>query len=99
MKNNITYTTFQFIYLELHEDNKYIWNTNTAFNDKFLWKQIANMSNLLQRFKEVLLQKMTFKLRVERVTNLNQEKLRKTIGLAWVEIKGGNQQTESWVST
>jgi len=40
------------------------------------------MSNLLQRFKEVLLQKMTFKLRVERVTNLNQEKLRKTIGLA-----------------
>ena len=103
MKNNITYTTFQFIYLELHEDNKYIWNTNTAFNDrptdKFLWEQIANISNLLQRFKEVLLQKMMFKLRVARVTNLNQEKLRKTIGLAWVEIKGGNQQTESRVST
>lgn len=51
MKNNITYTTFQFIYLELHEDTKYIWNTNTAFNDrptdKFLWEQIANLSNLL----------------------------------------------------
>ena len=24
MKNNISYTTFQFIYLELHEHNKYI---------------------------------------------------------------------------
>lgn len=97
MKNNITYITFQFIYLELHEDNKYIWNSNTAFNDrptdKFLWEQIANISNLLQRFKEVFLQKMMFKLRVERVTNLNQEKLRKTIGLGWVEIKGGSQQT------